>query len=96
LSENVVKLHQPAPCEDIVAILRLIADEIESGEHSAAQWPATTAILILGHESQRTEGDQLMHRCSWTTHGFGPRNDLFTVRGLLATIIGKGFDSGDD
>jgi hypothetical protein len=93
---SVVQLHKPPPCEDIVATLRLIADEMESGEHSAAKWPATTAVVIFGHETQRPEGENIMmSRSAWTTHGFGPRHDIFTVKGLLATILGQGFDSKD-
>jgi hypothetical protein len=94
---SVVQLHKPAPCEDIVRTLRVIADEIESGEHPAAEWPATTAVLILGHESQRPEDESvMMSRSAWTTHGFGPRHDIFTVKGLLATVLGQGFESADD
>jgi hypothetical protein len=93
---NVVPLRQNAPCSDIVATLRLIADEIEQGKHCASQWPATTAVLVLGHQSERPEGpDVIMSRSNWTTHGFGPRHDVFTVRGLLATVLGNGFDSED-
>jgi hypothetical protein len=94
---NVLELRKPEPCEDIVATLRVIADEIESGEHEVAKWPATSAVLIFGHETQRPDGeDVVMRRTRWTTHGFGPRNDVFTLRGLIATVIGKGFDSGDE
>jgi hypothetical protein len=93
---SVIQLHKAAPCDDIVRTLRVIADELESGEHNAAEWPATTAVLILAHESERPEGENVtMRRCQWTTHGFGPRNDLFSVRGILATVLGNGFDSDD-
>jgi hypothetical protein len=93
---KVVELRPKAPCEDIVATLRVIADDIEAGRHDAGSWPATTAILILGHASERPDGpDVTLAKYHWHTHGFGPRNDIFTCRGLLATVIGQGFDSDD-
>lgn len=93
---NVVELRPAAACADIVATLRRIADDIESGNHAASEWPATTAVLVLGHYSERPDGkDMTLTRHEWATHGFGPRNDVFTCRGLLATVIGQGFDSDD-
>lgn len=93
---SVVELRPMAPCADVVATLRRIADDIESGSHDAADWPATTAVLILAHLSERPDGpDMTVGRYRWTTHGFGPKADAFTVKGVLASVLGGGFNSGD-
>lgn len=83
---TVLTLHKPAPADDIVRTLRLIADDIEAGK---VEWPVTTAVLILGHTGvDRPEGDdERWQEMFWRTYGVGPRSDAFTVRGLLATAI---------
>lgn len=87
MSENILQLHQPKPCNDVASSLRRLADQIEAGEHG--DWPVTTCIVVLGHtdaEYPASDG-MLVQSNHWGTYGFGPRTDIFTTRGLLATAI---------
>jgi hypothetical protein len=80
---SIVALHKPKPCEDVVATLRRIADDIENDE---VGWPVTTAVLVLGHtEAEVSVGGDLVQENHWETFGAGPRCDAYTVRGLLLT-----------
>ena len=82
---SVVQLHQERPCNDVSATLRRIADKIEAGEHG--EWPVTTCIVLIGHTDSDIPMDKsvLCPRNHWSTYAAGPRADVFTVRGLLAT-----------
>ena len=92
---TVVQLHKAAPCEDLIETLRSIADDLEKG--SGPDWPVTTAVLVLGHSARKPAGeDEVMEETRWRTYGIGPRADVFTCRGLLASVIHRGFDSSDD
>ena len=83
---TVLQLHKPAPCEEVVATLRRIADDIEAGEHG--DWPVTTAVVVIGHtDAETNDGENRMQRAHWATYGAGPRADSFTVRGLLLTAV---------
>lgn len=85
---TVVQLHKSAPCEDVVATLRRIADDIENGEHG--DWPVSTAVVVIGHsDSEVNDGENRIQRSYWRTFGAGPRADSFTVRGLLMTVISR-------
>lgn len=86
---SVIQLHKPAPCADVVATLRRIADDIEAGEHG--DWPVTTAIVLIGHsDSEVNDGENRIQRSYWNTYGAGPRADIaFTVRGLLTTALSQ-------
>lgn len=91
---TVVALHKEKPCSDVTATLRRIADEIEAGD---IPWPVTTAIVVLAHRDEKPTGESsFLEHEQWQTYGFGPRCDTFTCRGVLATVIHRGFDSGDD
>ncbi len=83
---NVVALKPTRPCESLVATLRRIADEIEQGEE-----PWATGVLLLGNLGpERDDGDGgYSEDMTWRTYGFGPRNDIFTVRGLMATCLNR-------
>jgi CobQ-like glutamine amidotransferase family enzyme len=79
---NVIELKKPIVADDIIAGLRGLADRIESGE---VEGPITTAMVILGHTWETREGDDIGHH-GWTdSYAFGPRCDLFTCRGLIAS-----------
>jgi hypothetical protein len=89
---SVVKLHQERPMTDVAATLRQIASDIESGE---VEGPITTAVLLLGHRGKDTPDDSggYWEDVRWTTYGFGPRADSFSVRGLMATALNRwGFE----
>lgn len=78
----VLQLHKTAPAEDIAATLRLIADGIEKGKYGLP----TTMVMVLGHTSQKVLEDGGVEDCvEHHTFSAGPRDDLFTVRGLLYT-----------
>lgn len=85
---KVVSLQQQAPSvNDVVATLRRIADQVEAGE---IEFPVTTAVLLLGHtDKEKLVGDELHQNTHWTTFGFGPRNDMFTCRGLMITALNR-------
>lgn len=78
----VLQLHKTAPTEDIAATLRLIADGVEKGKYGLP----TTMVMVLGHTSQKVlENGETEHCQEHHTFSAGPRDDLFTVRGLLYT-----------
>jgi hypothetical protein len=86
---TVVALHQERPCANVAYALRDIADQIERGEIA---WPVTTAVLLLGHtgpERPSDEEGEYKEESHWTTYGFGPRRDIFTCRGLMATCLNR-------
>lgn len=90
--DGVVTLHKPAPANDVPATLRRIADELEAG---TLDWPVTTAVVVFGHTGpERPSGDERRQRNHWTTYGFGPRADSFTIRGLLSSVILDDFSQG--
>ena len=86
---TVVKLHQERPCSDVVFALRDIAKQIEDGE---IEWPVTTAVLLLGHTGSEKPGGEegeYSEEMHWQSYGFGPRRDVFTCRGLMATCLNR-------
>lgn len=90
MSENVLRLHKSAPADDVVSTLRRVADEIEAGE---IEWPVTTAVLVLGHtDAEVPDGDDRVQQIYWQTYGMGSRTDVFTVRGVLATVLNSWSD----
>lgn len=92
MAENVIRLHQDKPCQNVPATLRRIADEIEANEHG--DWPVTTCIVVLGHTDAEVpmEDGSLRQQNYWHTYGAGPRNDVFTVRGLMMTALNRWSD----
>lgn len=85
---SVVQLHKPHAVNDVTATLRRIADQIEAGEHG--DWPVTTCVVLLGHtDGEVPQGEALVQQTYWSTYGAGPRTDIFTVRGLLASAINR-------
>lgn len=83
---TVLTLHKAIPADDVVRMLRTVADDIEAG---ALDWPVTSAVVVLGHvtsERPRDDGDR-WSELSWATFGGGPRSDALTLRGLMATAI---------
>jgi hypothetical protein len=88
MSGNILQLHKPKPCDDTVAMLRQLADDIEAGE---IDFPVTTCVVLLGHTNAERpgEGQELLQEMFWRTYGFGPRTDTFTVRGLMATCLNR-------
>ncbi len=83
---NVVSLKPTKPCEDVVTALRRIADDIErEGE------PISTAVVLLGHVGAEKPDDEgnYSEEIWWRSYGVGPRNDTFTVRGLIATCLNR-------
>lgn len=89
MTDNIIQLHQARPnADDVVKALRSIADEIEAGQLG---FPATTAVLVIGHTDPEIacgDGDRGQN-LYWSTFGMGPRNDTFTVRGLLMTALNR-------
>jgi len=68
-----------------VVELRRIADALEKGEYGLM----TSAVLVLGHTNQKVLDDgQVEHTIESHTFSAGPRDDLFTVKGLLLTGLG--------
>lgn len=90
MSDNIVALKRDIPASEVVATLRRIADDIEGGD---PDWPVTTAVLLLGHAYEKPDGADRITGWHLRTHGVGPRADVFTVRGMLASAL-SGF--GDD
>lgn len=91
---TVLQLHKPKPCDSVVDGLRKLADQIEAGD---PDWPVTTCVVALGHtgtESNPDENGFCWQGVHWRTHGYGPRTDNFTVRGLMATIIARWDNEG--
>lgn len=84
---SVLSLHKAAVQDDIVAGLRSLADSIERGE--VGDMPViTTCVVALGHSSVTSGSDDcLLHDVTSDMYSWGPRKDVFTVRGLLATIL---------
>ena len=77
---KIVALRTAPACEDIAKTLRVIADEIDSGEYGLL----TTAVVVIGHtEEKPPKGDYFMTRERYYTFGMGPRQDPFTIRGML-------------
>lgn len=92
---SVVALYQARPIDDVAHSLRRLADRIEAGEYD---WPITTCIVTLGHTGAETlpDADNVIHHSyHWDTMGFGPRTDVFTVRGLLSTVLHNDWGSED-
>ena len=84
---NVLTLHQERPVSDVPRVLRQIADEIDAGD---IDFPITTAVLVVGHVGgEIPEGMALFSEVNWQTYGFGPRSDVFSVRGLMATALNR-------
>jgi hypothetical protein len=88
---NVVELKKPFAPDDIPATLRRIADGIEKGEYGLM----TTALVVLGHTSERMEDDIKLQQERYELFGCGPRCDAFTVRGLLLTVATRELGGGD-
>lgn len=82
MTENVLQLHKPPPCQDMVAFLRGLANDIEKDKYGVV----TTVAVVIGHSSQKLlENGEVEHVEESHTFSAGPRDDLFTVRGLLYT-----------
>lgn len=64
------------PAGDLPAQLRRIADDVESGAFLGQ--PITTAVFVAGG----VEGDAAV----WRRAVLGPRQDAFSVRGLLNSV----------
>lgn len=86
--DKIIQLRQERPIDNVSASLRRLADEIEKGEHG--EWPVTTCVVLLGHvDSPGNPDDEgwVYLKCHFDTRGYGPRNDPFTTRGLMATCL---------
>jgi hypothetical protein len=90
--ENVIQLHKPAIQEDIVRGLRNLADRLEQEGPATCDMPAvTTVCVVLGHSEAKPLPDGDIARTSWSNiYTWGARNDPFTVRGLLMTVLKLG------
>jgi len=91
--DKIVSLRQDRPADNVTASLRRLADEIENGKHG--EWPVTTCIVLLGHTDSPSNPDDegwAYTKSHYDTRGFGPRNDPFTIRGLMATCL-RGWSS---
>jgi hypothetical protein len=87
---KIVQLRQERPIDNVSASLRRLADEIEKGEHG--KWPVTTCAVLLGHTDSPSNPDADGWQYSdyhFDTRGYGPRNDPFTVCGLMAVCLQK-------
>ncbi len=80
---NVIKLHPAAPLEDVAATLRRIADEYERGKYGLA----TTAVLCLAHNTEKSVGDLIESEPKIEVFAFGPRSDYFPTSGVLAKAL---------
>ena len=68
-------------------MLRLIADDIEHGEYD---FPISTCVVLLAHADNEHEQDGIMvEPYYYESHACGPRADVFTVRGVVSTILLK-------
>lgn len=84
MTADILKLHQGVPADDIAATLRQLADDIEAGERGVV----TTAIVCLGHTlADFKEDGMVVSGYDADTFAFGPRADVFTVRGLMVTCL---------
>ncbi len=83
---SILALHTPKPADNVVHGLRKLADMIEAGEFT---YPVTTCVAVIGHTDGETPiGDgRYAQESHWNVFGYGPRNDTFTVRGLLASAL---------
>lgn len=81
---KVVPLHPALPCADLVAALRNIADEIESGNYDFAP---DIAVVVLAAESQRRDAEGIVSTYDWQTHGLGEKASVFATRGVLASAL---------
>ena len=87
MSEKIISLAKIAPQTDIVKGLRNLADLIETKSDDV---PAviSTCVVILGHtEKKLLDNNEIEHSSIWDRWCWGPRNDIFTIRGLLATVL---------
>ena len=87
MTDNIVAIKKPFAADDVVKGLRKIADEIEAGEYG---FPVTTCIVLIGntYQTNRTaEGVSEMADSEY--FALGPRTDLFTCRGLIATGLAR-------
>jgi hypothetical protein len=86
---QLVQLHRSAPQDDIVGGLRNLADQIEAGQVEGMD-VITTVVVALGHTCAKPiENGLIEHAVDYEMFSWGPRKDLFTVRGLLASICNR-------
>lgn len=86
---SVVELRPALGCDDIVTALRGIADEVEAGAYS---FTPTTAVVVLGLETERRDRRGITNGYQWQTHGLG-KTSFFTAKGLLAAALNQFDDS---
>lgn len=83
-----IQLHRALPQDDIVGGLRNLADQIEQGDVSMDV--ISTVVVALGHSRVTPiEGGELAHDAEYDMYSWGPRKDMFTIRGLLTTICNR-------
>lgn len=80
---NVVELRPNLTCENIVAGLRALADDIEDGEYD---FVPTLAVVVIAEEGERKDPEGITEHYNWRTHGFG-KGSYFAWRGLLASAM---------
>ncbi len=82
---EVVTLHPPMVCVDVVAAMRAIADDIEAGRY---EFEPTMAVVVIGCETERRVSDGMTLNFNWQTHGLG-KTSFFAAKGLLACATAK-------
>jgi hypothetical protein len=87
MSDNIVSLHKPPMQEDIIRGLRNLADKLEQEGAEAYDMPVvSTVVVVMGHsEVKPAEDGDLAHTTWLETFAWGPRCDIFTMRGLLVS-----------
>lgn len=81
--DNVFKLHKSYSAQQVIPTLRTIIGQIERGDYGTV----TTACVCIGHTYEEEVPGEPMRvmKSNFFTFAAGPRVDMFTVRGLLAT-----------
>ena len=82
-----ISIIRAYPQDDIVGGLRNLADQIEAGEVEDVD-VISTVVVCFGHARVTPLPDgELEHDIVSSYRAWRPRKDMFTIRGLLATIL---------
>lgn len=89
MNDKILTLHKTPEQTDIIRGLRALADRLEQEGAEAYDMPlVTTCVCVLGHTTKELLANgEIVHETWSEVFGWGPRNDAFSVRGLLATAI---------
>ena len=88
---KVVELRPALACDDMVKVLRNIADDIEAGKYD---FDPKFGALVLATETERRDRDGVTLGFRWQTHGLG-KCGIFAAKGMLAAAAAS-FDGEKD